>query len=106
MPRRSDRMAAVKTNNMFGTTLRVWDQAIAAWRITWINPVTGHRQEQIGRRVGEEIVQVGTRGDGTPTRWRFTEISQDSFHWLGEALENDGRSWKLEGEFIAARVQS
>lgn len=94
-----------KTNNMYGTTLRVWDPSIQAWRITWTNPVTGHREEQIGRRVGEDIVQVGARPDGTPTRWRFTKITPDFFHWIGEALMPDGRTWRLEGEFLAKRVR-
>lgn len=106
VPRRSARSAGSnKTNNMFGTTLRVWDEAIRAWRITWTNPVSGHRQEQIGRRIGVDIVQIGARPDGTPTRWRFTEISPDRFHWIGESLQSDGRTWLLEGEFLAERIQ-
>jgi hypothetical protein len=89
---------------MYGTTLRVWDASIGAWRISWKNPVHNHFEEQIGRRVGEEIVQVGMRANGTPTRWRFTEIAPASFHWLGEALEPDGKTWRLEGEFRARRM--
>jgi hypothetical protein len=105
MPRPSDREPdSGRANNMYGTTLRVWDPEIQAWRIRWINPVRGHEEHQIGRRVGDEIVQVGARSDGTPTRWRFTEITPKSFHWLGEALEPDGRTWKLEGEFRARRT--
>jgi hypothetical protein len=106
MPRRTDRTAHDdRMNNMYGTTLRVWDPAIQAWRITWINPVSGHREEQIGRRIGNDIVQIGARSDGTPTRWRFTEIAPDSFHWLGEALQPDGTTWRLEGEFRARRIR-
>jgi hypothetical protein len=90
---------------MYGTTLRIWDPAIQAWLIRWINPVTGHREEQIGRRIGNDIVQVGARPDGTATRWRFTEITHDSFHWIGESLNQDGETWKLEGEFRAKRTQ-
>ena len=106
MPRRSERTTGLdKTNNMYGTTLRVWDAAIQAWHITWINPVTGHREEQIGRRSGKDIVQVGARADGTPTRWVFTEITPDSFHWTGESLLPDGKTWKLEGEFRAKRMR-
>lgn len=106
MPRSSDRKPdGDRKNNMYGTTLRVWDPAIQAWRIRWINPVTGHEESQTGRKLGNEIVQVGARSDGTPTRWRFTEITPDSFRWLGEALEPDGKSWKLEGEFLARRVR-
>ena len=106
MPRRSERITELdKSNNMYGTTLRVWDPAIQAWRITWINPVTGHREEQIGRRCGKDIVQVGARPDGTPTRWMFTEITPDSFRWTGESLQPDGKNWKLEGEFRAKRMR-
>lgn len=106
MPRRSERVADLdKTNNMYGTTLRVWDPSIQAWHITWINPVTGHREDQIGRWSGKDVVQIGTRSDGTPTRWRFTEITPDSFHWIGEALQTDGKTWKLEGEFRAKRIR-
>ncbi len=105
MPRRPERTPEIdKTYNMYGTTLRVWDPTIKAWRITWINPVRGHYEEQIGRRMGEEIVQVGARKDGTPTRWRYTEVTRDSFHWIGESLLPDGVSWRLEGEFLARRV--
>jgi hypothetical protein len=105
MPRRSGRSAAsAKSNNMYGTTLRVWDAAIQAWRIDWINPVSGHREAQTGRRVGSDIVQLGARADGTATRWRFTGIARDSFHWLGERLDKDGATWILEGEFRARRI--
>lgn len=94
-----------KFGNMYGTTLRVWDAAIQAWRITWINPVTGWHGEMIGRRSGKDIVQVGAHVDGVPIRWSFTEIMPDSFHWLGETLQPDGKTWKLEGEFHARRIR-
>lgn len=106
MPRCSARHPDLdKTNNMYGTTLRVWDATIQAWRINWINPVSGHREQQIGRRIGKDIVQVGARADGTASRWRFTEITSDSFHWIGEALAPDGQTWKVEGEFRARRIR-
>lgn len=106
MPRPSQRRPGLdKNNNMYGTTLRVWDATIQAWRINWSNPVTGHREQQIGRRIGKDIVQVGARADGTATRWRFTEVTTDSFHWIGEALEPDGQTWKLEAEFRARRIR-
>jgi hypothetical protein len=107
MPHAADRTPdSDRVNNMYGTTLRIWDSAIQSWRIRWINPVSGHEERQTGRKVGNEIVQVGARQDGTPTRWRFTEITADSFRWIGESLEPDGKSWKLEGEFRARRINA
>lgn len=106
MPRVGERQPETdRINNMYGTTLRVWDPAIQAWRVRWVNPVSGHEERQTGRRVGNEIVQVGARLDGTPTRWRFTELATDSFHWIGESLDANGKTWKLEGEFRARRIR-
>src|SRR5215203_4943440 len=68
MPKGGDRKGPPdKTMNMYGTTLRVWDPAIQAWQITWTNPAGDHHERQIGRRVGQDIVQIGTRPDGTVT---------------------------------------
>jgi uncharacterized damage-inducible protein DinB len=106
MPRRSQRSSTVdRTTNMYGTTLRVWDASIQAWRVTWINPLTGVRDELIGRWSGREVVQVGRHPDGTPIRWIFRAITPDSFRWTGEALDPDGKTWNLEGEFRAKRMR-
>jgi hypothetical protein len=43
------------------------------------------------------------RPNGTKTRWTFTNITTDSFHWRGEALYPDEQTWTLEGEFLAKR---
>jgi hypothetical protein len=107
MPRHEDRHAGSdKTMNMYGTTLRSWDASIQAWRIAWTNPASGHREEQVGHWNGGDILQEGTRADGTKTRWRFTEITADSFHWRGEALYPHKETWMLEGEFLAKRRRS
>lgn len=104
MPPRDGRSAASDpTMNMYGTTLRSWDASIQAWRIAWTNPARSHREEQIGNRDGQDIVQNGTRADGTKTRWSFTEITADSFHWRGEAFYPHATTWTLEGEFLATR---
>lgn len=89
---------------MLGTTLRVWDPALQAWRVTWINPLTGQRNDLVGRRVGKDVVQVGVH-EGTPIRWAFTEITPDAFRWIAESLEPDGRTWSVRGEFRARRLR-
>ena len=68
-------------------------------------PAGNHYEQQVGRRIGSDIVQLGTRANGVATRWRFVEITADSFHWLGDALQPDGATWTLEGEFLARRVR-
>jgi hypothetical protein len=104
MPRRADRTGAIdKALNMYGTTLRVWDAAIEAWRVTWMNPAAGTRAELVGRWHGKDVMQIGAIA-GTPLRWVFSEITRDSFLWKGESLGPDGNTWKLDGEFRARRL--
>ena len=105
MPERGERGAEVDRRcNMYGTTLRLWDPVIAAWRVSWFNPVAGLRDELVGRRQGATIVQIGSHADGRPIRWVFSEITANSFRWTGEALDDDGAGWQLEGEFCARRL--
>jgi hypothetical protein len=102
-PHRTDRGPdSPKFANWFGTTLRIYDPPIRAWRVHWFNPHDGVRAELIAHRRGSEIVQEGTFPDGTPIRWTFSEITGDAFRWRGERLEPDG-TWRLQVDFHARR---
>jgi len=104
-PRRADRNSdSPRFANWFGTTIRIYDPAIRAWRVTWLNPHDGFRAELIGRRRGSDIVQDGTFPDGTKIRWTFSEITGDSCLWRGERLEPDGKTWRLQVEIRAHRM--
>ncbi|PTL84003.1 hypothetical protein [Vitiosangium sp. GDMCC 1.1324] len=87
----------------YGTTLRIFDPELAAWRVVWQNPVIGTRSDLIGRRQGDDIVQVGMR-DARPIRWTFLDITPQSFVWRGHILEPDGETWWLESEFRVRRT--
>jgi hypothetical protein len=52
----------------FGTTLRVYDPGIDAWRIQWTDPVRRNSLQMIGREQDGEIVQLGTQTDGSLAR--------------------------------------
>ena len=87
----------------YGTTLRVYDPRIDAWRIQWTDPVTRTFLQMIGRAEGTDIVQLGTRPDGQLARWSFRDITDDSFLWQGEVSADDGKSWRINTEFTARR---
>ncbi len=89
--------------NRYGTTLRVYDPKIDAWRITWWNPVTGVETRLVGRRVGSQIVQTGSDRDGRLVRWVFDHVGPETFHWRGESSADGGRTWLCETEFSARR---
>jgi hypothetical protein len=107
IPRRNDRRPDAPVmpvaGNWYGTTIRVYDPALDAWRITWIDPATNNYYQQIGRKQGADIVQEGTTEKGALSRWSFTEIAPRSFHWKGEASFDKGASWRLLVEVFARR---
>jgi hypothetical protein len=87
----------------YGTTIRVWDPEISAWRVRWINPPHNRTDELIGRRVGDDVVQTGYFGD-TPAKWTFTDVTPDAFIWRGYLLDADGVTWRLGTEFKLRRL--
>lgn len=89
--------------NRYGTTLRVYDPDLEAWRVTWLNPVSLTEVRLVGRRQGDRIVQEGQRDDGTLIRWTFNDITPDAFTWRGERSDDGGRTWDLEVEFFVRR---
>jgi hypothetical protein len=88
--------------NRYGTSVRTFDPRTRTWQVTWLNPVTGAFDVLRTRMDGERIVQEGTQGNGRRIRWIFQEITDQSFHWTGEAQLPDG-SWRLEAEFFGRR---
>jgi hypothetical protein len=90
--------------NWYGTTIRVYDPTLEAWRITWIDPATNSYRQQIGRKEGLDIVQRGTTDSGALSRWSFREILPNSFHWKAEVSSDNGATWRLVVEVFAHRV--
>ena len=88
----------------YGTTLRIYDPEMDAWHILWSDPLRQFYTRQTGRARGHDIVQEGTDTSGAPIRWTFTDITPNSFRWLGERSDDDGRTYWLQAEFLATRV--
>ena len=102
-PRARRKTSTSKTGNRYGTTLRVYDAKIGAWRVTFLNPVNGAHDELVGRRKGNDIVQEGRDPDGNQMRWVFTDVKPDAFRWYGERSSDGGKTWRLEAEFFGKR---
>jgi hypothetical protein len=107
IPRLRDRQPGIGplqgAGNWYGTTLRIFDPALDAWRILWSDPATNFFAQQIGRAQGADIVQIGPDPRGGSVRWVFSEIQRDSFHWTGERAPDD-RNWRREVDIRAHRA--
>ena len=88
----------------YGSTLRVYDPGLDAWHILWSDPVRQYYTRQLGRACGRDIVQEGRNDAGDQIRWSFTDITANSFRWLGERSLDAGATWQLQAEFFARRV--
>ncbi|MGE0734409.1 MAG: hypothetical protein AB7G15_19090 [Alphaproteobacteria bacterium] len=95
---------AARNANAYGTTLRTYDPSIDAWHIQWTEPVTQTYLRMIGRRQGNDIVQLGTGPDDTSIRWSFSGIAANAFHWRGEISADRGTSWRTNVAFAARRA--
>src|ERR1044072_5281851 len=109
IPRLRDRRPGLAplpgAGNWYGTTLRIYDAAIDAWRISWSDPPPGFFTQQIGRADGANIVQTGADPRGGTMRWTFSEIEADTFHWTAERAPDD-RTWRREVDIRARREVS
>lgn len=90
--------------NQYGTTLRVYDPKLDAWRVAWIDPAAGYRADLVGRADGNGIFQEGTGSDGAQLRWIFSDIDSRSFRWRSEVSRDRGVSWYKAIELLAQRV--
>ncbi|HUA80533.1 MAG TPA: hypothetical protein VL997_09190 [Dyella sp.] len=86
----------------YGSTLRMYEPEQNQWRITWADPAIGFYVTQVGREHDGGIVQEGRTAQGTPMRWSFRDITSDSFLWIGEVADEQGR-WRLQLTMRATR---
>ena len=86
-----------------GTTIRYYNETTKRWHITWMT-ATGQIYIHLeGGQKGDAIVLEGKDTDGSALRWMFTEITPESFHWLGYTSPDNGKTWRLEQEMFAKR---
>jgi hypothetical protein len=105
-PARKLRGGGAEPWHMYGSTFRWYDPMIDAWHIAYFDPGRPSEQHQLGRAVGADIVQIGEDHRGLQRRWRFLEITQRTFRWVGEASWDKGATWTLEMQMQAQRKAS
>jgi hypothetical protein len=107
IPRLKERRLGIEplpgAGNWYGTTLRIYDPNLDAWRTLWNDPATNFFTQQIGRAHGRDIVQEGPDPRGGNMRWTFSEIEPTSFHWTAERSV-DNEHWRKEVDIRARRV--
>lgn len=88
----------------WGATIRFYDPAIDAWRSTWLEQSHAVVMPFIGRLNDGEIVLEGSFTPGVLSRWIFSDIGAETFHWRSVESTDDGATWRLEQEMAARRA--
>jgi hypothetical protein len=103
-PSRAAQMAGRTGNGpeRAGSTIRTFDRKAGLWRITFLTPKSGVRNQLAGRRTHDRIVLLGEE-DGRPIRWSFNDITETSFIWMGEVQDASG-VWRQDAEFRMKRI--
>jgi hypothetical protein len=87
----------------FGTTVRLYDPDLDAWHVTWFGAVSHRPQAFLAREVDGEIVMEAEAAGPERTRWIFSEVTRDSFHWRNASSTDDGTTWVVNQEMGARR---
>ncbi len=103
VPSRAESASSGAGIHGYGTTVRFYDPAIAAWRSTWHGLAKGEVIPFIGREAGTEIHLEDRTAAPVVRRWAFSAIAADTFHWRNELSSDGGATWLLEQEMDAVR---
>ena len=105
VPRREEHDKAGPVKSDYGTTIRFYDPAIDAWRVVYVSPLQGDLLTFVARKVGDEIVLEGHDPEGSPMRWVFSEITEQSFRWRRVVSTDGGKTWRLQKEMTVRRAR-
>jgi len=89
----------------YGTTIRMYDPDLDAWRVTWCGVLSARVTRFIARPTGSEIVMEAV-GEESSFRWIFSDISTNTFRWRAVSSADGGRTWTIEQEMQAHRISN
>jgi hypothetical protein len=90
--------AHLKEPKPFGTSIIFYDSKRQGWTEVWIYPAQGMTTIMNGDAVDGRIVLTGRDQDGAMLRWSFNDLQTNSFVWRGEISNDEGKTWRLQGE--------
>lgn len=100
-----DPTATAPGKRNIGTSLRHYNPKTDTWRVVWIGASSSNLcfLRANASQVGDEILLERNDEGSSRLKWRFSDISDDEFHWTGHFSTDAGASWILEQEMRAKR---
>ena len=88
-----EKFPAPSGKRRIGTSLRSYRPGDRTWHVTWIGATTGTYLSLEARPTDIGISITGADTDGSPLHWAFTDVSDDSFEWVGRTLSGSDQWW-------------
>ena len=87
----------------YGTTLRLYDAKIDAWRVLWASASSRNFIVFTARQRGSEIVMEAD--DAQPAvRWIFSDVGAQSFRWRAVQSKDGWNTSTVQQEMTATRI--
>lgn len=87
-----------------GTSVRQYDAKTDKWRVVWFGASSGNFCIlNVKEANGDELLLERNDDNSSYLRWKFSNITADSFHWTGHYSKDKGETWILEQEMFARR---
>lgn len=89
----------------YHTLLRVFDDASGRWKVVWVAPQFGMVYKLTGS-VSEDggVVLYSDPGEAVPSKWVFSDVTDDTFLWEGFTKDAPDGEWRLEQRMTAQRT--
>lgn len=84
--------------------LRVADPQAGIARVSYFAPDDNEYTSMIASTWRGGVRQDGSRNDGRPIRWNFTDIRDDAYDWQGWVSDDEGATWRLVEELHGTRI--
>lgn len=97
-PSREERSHNKQPDAAYATTLRIYNPEKQTWDVFY--GCTGDNTRLEARKEGDKIVL--TEITSQQMKWIFSDITEKSFHWQNNILQED-HQWKTIGELFAKR---
>ena len=102
-PDLKDTTATEPGKRNIGTSMRHYNPKTDEWRVVWIGASSNNLCFLQASVDGDDLLLERNDQDASLLRWRFSEITKDTFHWTGHYSKDNGETWILEQDMHAKR---
>lgn len=88
-----DQFPAPPGSRRIGSSLRSYRPPDRTWQVTWIGATAGIYLSLKAQPTDYGISITGADTDGSPLHWAFTDVSDNSFEWIGRTLSGSDEWW-------------